>query len=840
MPYGLANSPSIFQNFMNEIFRDMLHQFVIIYIDDILIYSRNPNEHFHHRLKEAFTSAPILRHPNPDLVEVDAANLGVGAVLSQATGEPPVIHPCAYFSKKLTPAEQNYSIGDRELLAVKLALEEWRHWLEGAKHPFLVITDHKNLQYLCSAKCLNPRQARWSLFFHRQFKISYRPGPMNSRANGLSLLHQPDPVIESPEPILPESMFLGPIQWSIDEQIQQVTRTIPAPPDTPATKTYVPPELRHQLLESAHSVPGSGYPGQRRTLALLRQKYWWPRMAGDVKHFVQGCSICAMSTTPHHLPEGKLLPLPVPHRPWTHLGVDFATDLPSSKEDIVSDRGPQFISRVWREFFNLLGVSVSLSSGYHPQTNGQTKRKIQELCRLLRVYCSNHQETWSQFLPWAEYAQNSLQQETTGLTPFQSMLGFQPPLLSWAEEPSDVPAVDRWFRESEQVWNAAHAHLQRAIRRHKDQADTRRTHAHEYQPGDLVWMSTRDIRLRLPCRKLSPRYIGPFPVLTQINPVTYQLKLLNHYRIAPLFHVSLLKPYTEPVSPSSTEQESAPPLRQRLIDSVRIFHALCSLSTNKVEGNTELVSVSCFPAVSHWETESIRWQREVMDAQHRREFRAIVKTKPKVHMGPGRLGARRAEGNFLIEPRERIVSCTGPALTRALSLSNNLSEHHQLATSHPKAYGLHVYVNKTSEDTIEKGKAYTETSTTEAKDDVLEGSAAKQAVKERGPHTAALRQLKLHRQQNSKQMQNKERKDVSSLIEIGVELQDENQCSEGNHKEATRILCPFEHVQGQPMSNENPTSDSLVQTDERPWYGVPAFQRMCKDIQRFDCTALAT
>ncbi|KAL0165523.1 hypothetical protein M9458_037367 [Cirrhinus mrigala] len=311
-----------------------------------------------------------------------------------------------------------------------------------------------------------------------------------------------------------------------------------------------------------------------------------------------------MSTTPHHLPEGKLLPLPVPHRTWTHLGVDFATDLPPSKgfttilvvvdrfskackfvplkglptaletaealfhhafrhfglpEDIVSDRRPQFISRVWREFFNLLGVSVSLSSGYHPQTNGQSERKIQELCRFLRVYCSNHQETWSQFLPWAEYTQNSLRQETTGLTPFQCVLGFQPPLFPWAEEPSDVPAVDRWFRESEQDWNAAHAHLQRAIRRHKDQADTRQTHAHEYQPGDLVWLSTRDIRLHLPCRKLSPRYIGPFPVLTQINPVTYRLKLPDHYRIAPSFHVSLLKPYTEPVSPSSTEHELDPP-----------------------------------------------------------------------------------------------------------------------------------------------------------------------------------------------------------------------------------------------------------------------------------------
>ncbi|KAL0184929.1 hypothetical protein M9458_020625, partial [Cirrhinus mrigala] len=163
------------------------------------------------------------------------------------------------------------------------------------------------------------------------------------------------------------------------------------------------------------------------TLAILdNAKYWWPPMAGDVKRFVQGCSICAMSTTPRHLPEGKLLPLPVPHRPWTHLGVDFTTDLPPSKgfttilvvidrfstackfvplkglltaletaealfhhvfrhfglpEDIVSDHRPQFISRVWREFFNLLGVSVSLSSGYHPQTNGQSERKIQELSR---------------------------------------------------------------------------------------------------------------------------------------------------------------------------------------------------------------------------------------------------------------------------------------------------------------------------------------------------------------------------------------------------------------------------------------------------------------------------
>ncbi len=111
---------------------------------------------------------------------------------------------------------------------------------------------------------------------------------------------------------------------------------------------------------------------------------------------------------------------------------------------------------------------MSLSSGYHPQTNGQTERKIQELGRYLRAYCQEDQHSWSRFLPWAEYAQNSLRQNTTGLAPFQCILGYQPPLFPWTGEPSEVPAVDHWLRASERVWDSAHIHLQRAVRRHKD------------------------------------------------------------------------------------------------------------------------------------------------------------------------------------------------------------------------------------------------------------------------------------------------------------------------------------------------------------------------------------
>ncbi len=82
-------------------------------------------------------------------------------------------------------------------------------------------------------------------------------------------------------------------------------------------------------------------------------------------------------------------------------------------------------------------------------------------------------------------------------------------------------------------------------------ADIRRSDSPPYQPGQKVWLSTRDIRLRLPCKKLAPRYVGPFVIQKQINLVMFQLKLPPQYRIHPTFHVSLLKPYHSPVSPST-------------------------------------------------------------------------------------------------------------------------------------------------------------------------------------------------------------------------------------------------------------------------------------------------
>ena len=115
------------------------------------------------------------------------SDFSTGAVFSQQSPEYNKWHPVAFLSKSLSPVERNYEIHDKEMLAIVRALEEWRHFVEGAEHRCEIWTDHKNLQYFMMAKKLNRRQARWSLLLAQfDFVMRHRPGKSMGKTDALS------------------------------------------------------------------------------------------------------------------------------------------------------------------------------------------------------------------------------------------------------------------------------------------------------------------------------------------------------------------------------------------------------------------------------------------------------------------------------------------------------------------------------------------------------------------------------------------------------------------------------------------------------------------------------
>ena len=130
-------------------------------------------------LKGKFQAAPVLQLPDtykPFMVECDTSKYASGVVLQQQDSNRDW-HPCAYLSKSFSDMERNYEIYNRELLAIVWALTDWRHYLIGSPHPVHIRSDHKNLTYFRTAKKLNRRQARWSLFLSEfNIKLEHIPG----------------------------------------------------------------------------------------------------------------------------------------------------------------------------------------------------------------------------------------------------------------------------------------------------------------------------------------------------------------------------------------------------------------------------------------------------------------------------------------------------------------------------------------------------------------------------------------------------------------------------------------------------------------------------------------
>ncbi len=103
------------------------------------------------------------------------------------------------------------------------------------------------------------------------------------------------------------------------------------PPECPADLVFVPELFRDSLLLQVHASSSSGHPGVIATEHLLRNRFWWPTLLMDTTHFIRNCNTCNTTKSLKQLPAGLMQPLPTPQRPWSHIAIDFITDLPNSQ-----------------------------------------------------------------------------------------------------------------------------------------------------------------------------------------------------------------------------------------------------------------------------------------------------------------------------------------------------------------------------------------------------------------------------------------------------------------------------------------------------------------------------
>jgi hypothetical protein len=289
------------------------------------------------KLKQLVTTAPVLMLPSdtaPYRLEADSSDFATGAALSQLSEADGKWHPVAFMSKSLNPVERNYEIHDKEMLAIIRALDEWRHFLEGAQHKFEVWTDHKNLQYFMTSKSLNRRQARWSLFLSRfDFTLHHKPGRTMGKTDALSrredhgsgnsdnrdiTLLRPEMFnIRALEGITAEGeerevlrdirrgMKDVELEQAVAKAAEELKKTNVKSVRTAEWtesdglllfrgKIYVPPdpELRRRIVFQHHDSRIGGHAGRWKTLELVTRSYWWPQISRYIGQYVNTCDLC--------------------------------------------------------------------------------------------------------------------------------------------------------------------------------------------------------------------------------------------------------------------------------------------------------------------------------------------------------------------------------------------------------------------------------------------------------------------------------------------------------------------------------------------------------------------
>nr|GEU34457.1 hypothetical protein [Tanacetum cinerariifolium] len=434
--FGLTNALTVFMDLINRVCKSYLDRFVIVFIDDILIYSKNIKEHEGHLklilklLKEEelyakfskckfwLSKVKFIGHMiDSEGIHVDPVKIeaiidwespktpteirqflgfagyyrrfieGLGAVLMQKE------QVIAYASCQLKLHEKNYTTHHLELGAVVFALKMWRHYLYGTN--CIVFTDHRILQHILDQKELNMRQRHW-LDLLRDNDSRKEENFINEDLHGM---------INKIEPRANETLCLNNQSW-----------------------ISCFGDLRALIMHESHKSKYSIYPGLDKMYQDLKKLYWWPNMKAEIATYVK-----------------------IPQWKWENITMDFVTKLPKTtagqdtiwiivdrltksahflpmREDdtlekltrqylkevvskhgvpvsIISERDGKFTSHFWKSLNKALGTQLDMSTAYHPETDGQSERTIETLEDMFRACVLDFGKGWDKHLPLVEVRQ---------------------------------------------------------------------------------------------------------------------------------------------------------------------------------------------------------------------------------------------------------------------------------------------------------------------------------------------------------------------------------------------------------------------------------------------------
>ncbi|GJW70701.1 putative reverse transcriptase domain-containing protein, partial [Tanacetum coccineum] len=356
MPFGLTNAPAVFMDLMNRVFHEYLDKFVIVFIDDILVYLKTREEHEDHlrivleilrrkklyakfskcdfwlgqvaflghivsadgekfvwnkereksfeELKRRLVYSSVLTLPSGTCgyqIYSDASKKGLGCVLMQ---HGKVI---TYASRQLKPYEENYLAHDLELAAVVFALKIWRHYLY--RKTCDIFTNHKSLKYIFTQKELNMRQRRWlELLKDYDANIQYHPGKANVVADALNKKNS-------------EIMACLKIQPEIIKDLELIeVELVVRGSEGYVASLKIEPNLILRIKE-AQKDDGELW-------VVLQNKKKWNGMKHDVAKFVSKCLTCQQVKIEHQRASGLLQPLDILTWKWEKISMDFVIGLP--------------------------------------------------------------------------------------------------------------------------------------------------------------------------------------------------------------------------------------------------------------------------------------------------------------------------------------------------------------------------------------------------------------------------------------------------------------------------------------------------------------------------------